>query len=136
VADPEGESSDPAFLAFRKMAKDGSWFDHDSDGPLDSIAFGFSHDEELATSAGCIGEHAGPEEDVPGSGVHAIFDFCITTYKAFHNDIPGAYGVNEHFKVFSAGTDLSSRSKVVAEMKEFIADMAKASYQPPNHEEL
>ena len=41
VATPNDDSSDPAFLAFRGMSKDGSWFDHENDGQLDSIAFGY-----------------------------------------------------------------------------------------------
>jgi hypothetical protein len=100
------------------------------------MAFGFSHDEELATMSGCIGEHSGPEDEIPGSGVHASFDFCISTWKAFHNGVPGAYGVNEDFKVFTAGNDISSKAKVVSEMKAFIAEMSKAEYRPPVHEEL
>ena len=80
VAVPNDDSSDPAFLAFRGMAKDGSWFDHENDGQLDSIAFGYSHDSEFASAQGCIGEHSLDEDEVPGSGAHADYDICIATW--------------------------------------------------------
>ena len=51
--------------------------------------------------------------------------------KAFHNNVPGAYGVNEDVKVFSFGDDISSRAQVVADMKAFIAEKAKDAYRAP-----
>ena len=56
---------------------------------------------------------------------------CVATWKAFHNDLPGAYGVNEHVKVFSA-----SDGDMAAAIKDYIAEQANAAYEPPKKDEL
>ena len=66
-----------------------------------------------------------------GSGTHKSFDVCIATWKAFHNDLPGAYGVNEDVKVFSAAD-----GDMAEQIKAFIAEKANSDYVNPTHSEL
>ena len=69
---------------------------------MNKVTFGYSQDKALAEKYNCVGEHE--MDETPGSGTHKEWDFCILTWKAFHNNVMGGFGVNEDRKMFDAGS--------------------------------
>jgi hypothetical protein len=130
----ENAASKGAMADFRTMgeaamggAKPGGWLGADWKGQLDKVTFGWSMDKDLAHKHGCLGEHE--EGEVPGSGKHKDYDVCIVSWKAFHNDVAGGYGVNEERKTFDGEAGRAA-------MKAHVVSMGKAAYKKPSwHDE-
>ena len=94
---------------------------------LDKVTFGFSQDRELAAKYNCVGEHE-MDEKTPGQGTHKEWDFCILTWKAFHNNVMGGFGVNEDRRMFDAG---SKSAEDRAGVRRHIVAKLKEKYVPP-----